>query len=162
MKKILLSILLLLLSGCSFGPVEEVNQTSFKIADSVFSVTLPQDWSSQPLDSKKGEVIVAQKADQNFIIMRQYPFQDNVSDSILGQFKSDFFSFQILEKNINTWKFYGKLKFDTPQREFHQKVIPVAGTSEFLIGSCSFDHMESRESDCPNILKNWEISSGKN
>lgn len=157
MQKILLIATLFILTGCgSDTATTETNQTKFKIGNTTLSTEVPKHWTNIPLKNAD-EVFIAESGNTNFIILRKNGYTENIKNTILNDLKENLFSFSLQAQSEHQWQFLGKLSARTPQRDFYQKIIPIAGTSQYLWGSCSSDYIESIRSDCPSILDNWVI-----
>ncbi len=160
MKKILLISFCFFLTGCFDGKdsTSKNHTEKFKIENSLFKFELTEEWETLTPNNKKGEVILAQKNDENFVITHQGNYSNKTPEMIIQAIKQNFFSFELLEQNKKTWSFQGKLSAKTPKRKFHQKIILLPDSKQFLLGSCSEEVFEDRKSDCINILDSFVIS----
>ncbi len=158
MKNFLL-IFCVFLSGCFNGnDPESINLQKFKINNTTFEISLPRTWEILTPNNKKGEIILAQKNDQNIIITHQYNFSEKTPEIIINSLKKNLFSFKLLEKKEDIWLFEGKLSVKTLKRNFYQKIVLIPDSKEFLLGSCSSEVFENRKSDCNEILASFGIS----
>ncbi len=159
MKKILLIGFCVFLTGC-FGDnySRSKNHTEkFKIENSLFKFELTEEWETLTPNNKKGEVILAQKNDENLVITHQNNYEKNITDIIIKSLEKNFFSFKLINKNKNNWQFKGKLTAKSPLRKFYQKIIQIPDSNHFLYASCSNEIFEDRESECVDILKSFKL-----
>ncbi len=158
-KKILLISFCVFLTGC-FGSDEQitVNVQKFKIEDTTFEVSLPETWEILTPNNQKGEVILAQKNDENLVITHQNNYSKDTANMIVKSLEKNFFSFELISANQDSWMFKGKLSAKSPSREFQQKIIQVPNSTQFLYESCSAEIFEGIESDCLSTLESFKIS----
>lgn len=160
MRKFLLIGFSVFLTGC-FGStsISEYDTKKFKISFSTFETIIPKEWMNIDPNNKKNEIMVAQKNDQNFIILHQDKFHNDLPSMIIENLEHSFFSFKLLDQKDLEWRFQGKVSTENPTREFYQKIVPIPNSTQFLLGSCSFEPFEDRTSDCEQISADWGISS---
>lgn len=152
MRIFLLSFLSLTLIGC--GPtLTSSTATKLSAQGQNYTLEIPSDW--QTLPPPEGVVFMAQKGDQNFVILERQAKQSDLKSQILQSAQQDFFSFEILEESSLSWAFKGQVRASLPTRIFEQKIY--SKSDSLLLGSCSYETSKTSKSDCEKILKSWEV-----
>ncbi|MCK5460396.1 hypothetical protein KAI58_00225 [Candidatus Gracilibacteria bacterium] len=160
-QKKFLIVLSIILTGCSYSFMqEEWNTGKFKISNVIFEYKLPKDWTILHDELNIKNILIAQKNDENFII-QQLGDTKTLSQTLYKEASKGFFYFHPISFSDELLVFQGKPSVNSPLREFHQKIIPIPNTEFFLYGSCSFEFMEGKTSDCKQIINSWKKSVDK-
>lgn len=170
MKRTLLYIVCCMLSlsltGC-FGIGDNSRNSggkgsiSFEIEGSVWHLTLPTDWEEIEADNYPDQtVLVAQNLTQNFII-EQYPdFTPGIGAALWEKQSLIFYHFKGITQGEDAWEFEAQSTADKPLRHYYQKVFPITGTTNYLLGSCSRE-VAGTVDDCPAIMGSWSVKIPK-
>lgn len=159
MKKLSLILFFFLLTGCEITSlIKSKNITQkFKVQNTIFQYELPEDWVILENDNEKGEIALAQKKDENLIIIQRYSDAENLPETLFKQAQNNFFFFKSVSFDKKGWVFQAKPSSTTPLREFYQKIYPIENSDIFLYASCSYEYSEEKDSDCKQIINSWKI-----
>ena len=172
-KYILLSFCALLLFGCGQDdpitlPLQQNSvqtesgnlQRTFGIKDSKWTSSFPNGWNFvNPPAANTPTVLLAQNNTGSFVVIQKTSdIQAPSVTDFVEQTKSDFHSFQLISESENQWSFSGQLSPEDPVRNFYQKIELIAGTNNYLYGSCSHEITQDLSADCTSILNNWKTT----
>lgn len=157
----------LALIGCGSSTTDGGDGSQrFGIGEMKWQLEIPENWEQEVVGEGSDAIILAHRADENFVIIRQ---SSEESDSVRAfnamraSAAEDLFWFEALtaDEDDLTWSFRAKLSPTSPLQEFQQKIFFLPGTNEFLLGSCAFEVAFSAGSECEDILDSWKISVDK-
>lgn len=154
----------LLLTGC-FGLENLGNNDEegivFQIGENAWTLILPENWTETAPETLPDEtVMIAQNLTQNFIIEQHLHYQEDLSQKILEHASTIFHYFEGLDLAENQWSFKAQSQANKPLRTYYQKVFPIPGTQNYLIGSCSHETI-IEANDCETILSSWKLKKQK-
>lgn len=159
MKQFYLIILTLFLFGCEIKGISSEKKITekFKVQNTIFEYEIPESWIKTENKNEKGEIVLAQKENENLVIIQRYSNSENLAKNLFQQAQNNFFFFKPIKFEEKGWIFQGKPSSTNSLREFHQKIYPIKNSDIFLYASCSYEFSEEKESDCEAILNSWKI-----
>lgn len=159
MKLFCLILFSIFIFGCDLNGFSSKKTLTekFKIQNTIFEYKIPESWTKTKNKTEKGEIILAQKEDENLVILQRYSNSENLAKELFQQAKKNFFFFKSIKFEEKGWIFQAKPSSTTKLREFHQKIYPIKNSDIFLYASCSYEFSEEKESDCEEIINSWKI-----